>query len=415
MKYGQPMISRETRRLLITIAISIASLWVLARIRFQDQPGPAAAVAPVLAQLRPAATYADLAQTVADLRPAVAAAITTAGHGVALRIAVDRAVTLSPDAASRPLALDRATGLAVVEIARSESTGVMPWAPRVLDFPRYLLIAEHAAGGVALRPVFVSTMAARSSPAWRGEIWTLAPATSIPPGSFVFTVEGALAGMSVSDRDATAIVPASLLLTSARRLADEPARLVGVLGTSVQPLTADLGAVVGARAGVIVTGVDPEGPAAELVKPTDVIEAIDGHEIESIEHWQARIARVVAGQTVALRVRAGGTTRDVQIVAAEPARRVPEIRDSQLGLELSIEPRIGARVTSVEPNASADRALLRAGDIITAVGRETAPRPAQVHRAFASLPPDGSMIVAFTRGSEHHLAVISKHAGEGQR
>ncbi len=36
MKYGQTMISSETRRLLVTIAVSIGLLWVLARIRFQE-------------------------------------------------------------------------------------------------------------------------------------------------------------------------------------------------------------------------------------------------------------------------------------------------------------------------------------------------------------------------------------------
>ena len=51
-KYGQPVISRETRLLLITIVVSVCTLWLLARLRFQDRP-VAATVAPVLAQLRP--------------------------------------------------------------------------------------------------------------------------------------------------------------------------------------------------------------------------------------------------------------------------------------------------------------------------------------------------------------------------
>ena len=36
---GQPVISRETRRLLITIVMAVTALWVLARIRFQERPG----------------------------------------------------------------------------------------------------------------------------------------------------------------------------------------------------------------------------------------------------------------------------------------------------------------------------------------------------------------------------------------
>jgi S1-C subfamily serine protease len=185
---------------------------------------------------------------------------------------------------------------------------------------------------------------------------------------------------------------------------------VGVLGITIQPLTSALAAVVDAHAGVIVSAVDPEGPAADVLKPTDVIETIDGVDVESIEHWRARIARLVAGDTVTLRVRAGGTTRELQITALAPAAPAAGTSSSRLGLELAGEPAVGARVMSVEPDTSADRASLRAGDIITAVGRETAPRPAQVLRAFASLPQDGSMIVAVTRRHEQHLAVISKNA-----
>ena len=53
---GQPVISRETRRLLITVAVSVAAMWVLARIRFQERAsGPVVAQAflPVVGTVRP--------------------------------------------------------------------------------------------------------------------------------------------------------------------------------------------------------------------------------------------------------------------------------------------------------------------------------------------------------------------------
>ena len=59
-KYGQPVISRETRLLLITIVVSVGALWLLARLRFQDRPVTAAPVAPVLAQLRPQTSFEEL-------------------------------------------------------------------------------------------------------------------------------------------------------------------------------------------------------------------------------------------------------------------------------------------------------------------------------------------------------------------
>src|SRR5688572_6664187 len=95
-KYGAPVISRETRLLLITILVSITSLWILARIRFQERPITSAPVPPVLAQLRPAAGYADLARVIADIRTSVAAVVFASPDGSpALRIRETAAVTLS--------------------------------------------------------------------------------------------------------------------------------------------------------------------------------------------------------------------------------------------------------------------------------------------------------------------------------
>ena len=72
---GQPVISRETRRLLITVVAAVATLWVLARIRFQERPVTSTPVPNVLAQLRPSSSYADLARLIADIRPTIVASV----------------------------------------------------------------------------------------------------------------------------------------------------------------------------------------------------------------------------------------------------------------------------------------------------------------------------------------------------
>ena len=45
----------------------------------------------------------------------------------------------------------------------------------------------------------------------------------------------------------------------------------------------------GAQAGVVVTWVDPQGPAAGHLAATDVIEAIDDESLFTYEHWRARV------------------------------------------------------------------------------------------------------------------------------
>src|SRR5687767_8886993 len=98
-KYGQAVISRETRLLLVTVVVSLTALWVLARVRFQEWSDTAAVLPPVLAQLRPSSGYDDLARLIADMRPGVTAAVFASDRGTpALRIGRNVAVTLAPAA-----------------------------------------------------------------------------------------------------------------------------------------------------------------------------------------------------------------------------------------------------------------------------------------------------------------------------
>jgi hypothetical protein len=406
-KYGQPVISRETRLLLITILVSITALWVLARIRFQEQqPATAAAVPPMLAQLRPFAGYDDLARLIADIRPGVTAAVFASDKGTpALRIRSNVAVTLAP-AAELHLASDRATGLTLVQSPPGDPPGLMPWAPRILDYPRYLVAADLSAGNVSLRPVFVGGMFPTASAAWSGDIWQLPHATAIAPGTFVFTTERAFAGMGVEHGGRPAIVPATRLLERVDALLEEQQRAAGALGITVQPLSTAIASATGATTGVVVTAIDPSGPAAGAIAATDIIEAVGGQSV-SLEHWLARVARVSAGETLVLRVRRDGEVRDVPITAA--AAQMPEPpQDSSLGLRLRAIPRIGAEVLSVAPRSRAAQAGILPGDVITVAGPQTAPTPAQIARAFGGLPDDGSLLVAITRGNQHRVVVVDK-------
>ena len=127
-----PVISRETRRLLITVVVAVAALWVLARIRFQERPVTSTPVPNVFAQLGPSSNYGDLARLIADIRPGIVAAVSRSpGGSAALRIRDDAALTLNPGRADTVIAIDRATGLAIVRQPRGDMPALMPWAPRV--------------------------------------------------------------------------------------------------------------------------------------------------------------------------------------------------------------------------------------------------------------------------------------------
>jgi hypothetical protein len=408
--YGQPVMSRETRRLLVTIVVSVAALWVLARIRFQERPATSTPVPTMLAQLRPASTYADLARVIADIRPSISAAIAMSDRGeAALRIREDAAITLAASDEDTVIAADRATGLAIVRRARDAVPGVLPWAPRVLDYPRYLVAADVAGPHVALHPVFVGALFPSHSPLWGGELWVLPSTASIAPGTFVFSTDGALAGLAVDHGGATGIVPAELLFNAAAKL-EQRSGEPGDIGITVQPLSPSIAAASGAAFGVIVSAIDPAGPASGALVPTEVIEAVDGGEIRSVDHWQARVARATAGKILTLRIRNRDGVREVPVTAA-PRRGLsagPEQEPPRLGLRLRTVSNVGVEVMSVQPQSSAARAGIRTGDVITVAGGQPAPTSASMTRAFASLPPGGSLLIAVMREQKPLVMAIEK-------
>ncbi len=405
---GQPVISRETRRLLMTIVLAVTALWVLARIRFQERPVASTPVPNVLAQLRPSSSYADLARLIADIRPLVTAAVSASpGGAAALRIREDAAVTLMPGLADTRLAIDRATGLSIVQHPHGDMPGLLPWAPRLLDYPRYLVTADLAGPHITLRPVFVGGLFPATSALWSGEVWALPPATVMTPGTFVFTTDSAFAGVAISHGGHSAIVPAALLFSAVDRLQERTGE-AGDLGIAIQPLSPAIASATGAATGVVVSTIDPVGAAAGRLVATEVIEAIDGVDMHTPDHWRARVARVKAGDTLTLRVRGREGVRDVEIAAAAPIPASDPADDPSLGLRLRAIPKVGAEVLSVQPRSRAARAEMRQGDVITVAGGQPSPTPAEVTRAFAALPDGGSLLVAITRGSEHHVAVIEK-------
>ena len=406
--YGQPVISRETRRLLITIVVSVTALWILARIRFQDRPAAATPVPNVLAQLRPTSSFADLARTIADVRPAIAAAISaSAGGAPALRIGEYTAATLTSGLGDTVLESDRATGLAIVRHPQGDPVSVMPWAPRVLDYPRYVIAADVIDAHVMLRPVFLPGLLQASSPLWSGDVWIVPDDAALEPGTFVFTTDGAFAGLAISHDGGKAIVPATLLLAAIARLQDATGQ-AGSLGLEVQPLTPEIARAAQATVGVVVTAIEPASSAAGQLLPTDVIEAIDGVEIRTLDHWRARAARVAAGETLTLRVRGAEGVREVSIAAAPQAASEGPAPNESVGLTLRTISKVGAQVVAVQPGSRADQAGLRQGDTITVMSGRSIPTRADVLRSFSSLPDGGSALVAFTRGDEHHVTVIQK-------
>lgn len=429
----RPPVSRETRRLLTAGVLAVAVLWLLARIEFQERPVTPNPVPAVLGQLTGAPAYDDLAASIGRMRGRIEALLVTLdvpqrGTGPArsrgmsaLRLRDDLAIALLPPGAlpqpwagATVVARDPVSGLSVVRVPGTPPASVPPaWAPGQVGQSRYFIAGEMSSRGVSLRPVFAGALDAVGSPEWREPIWTVPGRSELLPGSFLFTADAELVGLVAWHDVEAQVIPAAVLLAEVDRLLALPKAPAGTAEVEVQALTDALAALTGAAGGVVVAWVSPGGPSAGAVRVGDVIEAVDGRAITTRAVWDARLARVRAGESLALRIRRGGALQTVSVVAgAAPSAASPSEATRPpagvLGLTLRRRRGTGAEVVRVERDSAGARAGLQNGDLITLVADFPSPTPAQVGRSYASLRDGQRLMVAVTRGHTHHVLVLER-------
>jgi S1-C subfamily serine protease len=127
-------------------------------------------------------------------------------------------------------------------------------------------------------------------------------------------------------------------------------------------------------------------------------------EITDPEQWHVRAARTGVGDTVTLGVTRRGAQSTMQLSMAPP----PDQSAAALGLVMRPVPRVGAEVMRVNRGSAGEAAGILAGDLITAIGSVTAPTPAQVRSAFASVEQGDLLIVAVRRGGAHRVMAIQR-------
>jgi serine protease Do len=174
----------------------------------------------------------------------------------------------------------------------------------------------------------------------------------------------------------------------------------GWLGVSIRDVAKDLKVAQSfnydGHTGVLVYQVLPETPAIGKLQPGDIITAVNGKDVESVQELRNSIAALPPGAEVKMKVFRGGNTENVTIKLGEqpenvlamrgPRRdREPAPKDTTtsadaLGVKVqSLTPDIarrlkldlnsGAVVMRVTRNSPAARAGLTIGDVITLVGK----------------------------------------------
>jgi hypothetical protein len=431
--------SRETRLLLVTLAVSAILLLVLARFRFPEDrqlPPAAAPAGQALERLAARATYDELATLVARVDRRIAPSVlvfsvapswdpaagiadsTPPRFAVGLRIRDDMAlVALSPGESVRTLddpaapeieaiARDEMRGLAVVRVPRSPAPTLA-----IVDIrgqnaaPTYLVAIEAGRAGPAARPFFLGRTDPVVDPRWNQPLTALGGLQTAQPGAFLFTLNGEFAGLVVAADGLPALAPAAALLAAADELAAGRGRAAGDLGLDVQPLTPPLARATGSERGVVVASVDASGPAADL-QPGDVIEAIADRPVASLHQADLLVRSLAPGSSVKLRVRRGTEVLEPLLTArARPAAEPPA---ATLGIAARVRRGAGLEVQAVEDGSAAARAGLRPGDIIVSVNRAAVPSSAALTRAWVDAAPGSALLVAFVRDSRGRVTALEK-------
>jgi len=446
-----PRFSRETRLLLLTLAASVVLLLVLARFRFPEEQGvptlPDRPPAAPLERLAARATYDELASIVADLERRIAPALvvlrvetsgsprglsaSAPGAGIFSNVALRwvPGVRVRPDAVLARIELGGSVVGLVGSEARPELEAYDPLrgvaiirVPPIADSPpsiweagtpgplngRYVAVVEGTLGGPTLRPTFLGRADPIVDVRWGGPLLVLGGELQAPTGSLVFSLDARLVGMSVLEEGSLAIVPAAALLEVVDELTNRPPPLVGDLGVEVQPLTPTLAAATDTATGVVVAWVDPDGPAAGRLEFGDVIERVGGQPVNTTRTFGILEARVPPGTEVTVRVVRKGEYVDTAIVAASATPPEDPELAARLGLVLRARTGSGAEIVSVEEGTAAARADLAAGDLITSIGDQARPTPAQVRRAYADASDGTWLLVGIRRDNRHLVVALEK-------
>lgn len=431
----QARVSRESRLLLLTVAVCVAVLLLLARMRFPEAPLAVDTAALPLERLAGRASYDALAADVQrvepmigpnllvlrvaprvpagplDIRDVLARPDSPSGarHVVALRIGADSALAaLDADARVEGIVGGSGGGVEVVaadpvrRIARlrvpEAAVRQIPQLPLAsLPTPVYVVVVEGTQAGATLRPAFLGRGDRFGSVRWAQPLLPLG-GIAVAPGALLFSLAGEFIGTVVVENGATAIAGAGDVLDVVERLGSSSLPPPLDLGLTVQALTPALSAALGAGRGVVVSEVHPGG-AASALEAGDVITAVDGWSTDDPDELLLRLASRQAGDAPAVAIVRNGEAATVTLPLAAAAREaLPDVP-----LALASERGIGTRV---EPGEGPSATGLLPGDVITRAGATAAPTPAQVRQLLATSTASGWTTLVVRRGGRQHVVAV---------
>lgn len=220
-------------------------------------------------------------------------------------------------------------------------------------------------------------------------------------------------------------IPAEIAQRVARQLIDHGSVKRAWLGVSFQEITPELAAHFGGSfdGGALVNAVVPKGPADRAgLQAGDVITAVGNRKIRESHDLLRAVLRHGVGERLPLEVRRGERTLTVTLVTGErpnedgaQSQQQGSQDDGMLGLTVEeITPKLRERfhyegdgsvfIRGVKPGSDADRAGLRAGDIVLQADR----RPIRSIADLRGALKDGTALLYIERDSRRFFQPITR-------
>jgi S1-C subfamily serine protease len=267
---------------------------------------------------------------------------------------------------ARVIAFDPDTDLVLLQADPVPRTDAAPWAAEP-PAPGMLTVAvAHAAGHVAVAPVFVT-----AAPDADRRIRTTT--AQLAPGTPLFTVAGEVFAVAVGGNDPSAVLVAPAVARLRDRIAAGQARR-GALGLTFQPIEGALSKIYSSP-GVLVADVAQHGPADDAgILPGDLVTGIGDTEVTSIDEIQPVIANLELEAPVTVRVVREGRPMAIEVIATSAlglrVRQIPRtpvdeapqaltLFDAEMQAEADLLPRSRVLAINGQPVGSPDEARTR--------------------------------------------------------
>ena len=222
------------------------------------------------------------------------------------------------------------------------------------------------------------------------------------------------------------------------------------LGVGVAEITSDRARALNLKeeAGVEVTRVDEDSPAAKAgVQRNDVILEYNGQRVDGIEQLQRLIRETPAGRSVKLAIVRNGATQNLTAVVGSrrshakeffgpdsiemPEIHIPDMpmiitstRNARLGIEAeSLGPQLaeyfgvkeGVLVRSVSKSSAAERAGLKAGDVILRVDKTQVSTAGEIASAVRAARSSASFPIDLKRDHKDLTITVSIEQASNDR